>query len=157
MARDAKSKETSILSYESFLWAGGISGLFKIAVGRERPSDTDDPFHFKPGFRDSSFPSGHTTVAFAAATVFTEQYPTWLVAIPAYGTAGAIGFSRMVANKHWASDVLAEAALGTVVAHTLRKRHLKKTKTEFEWQMTAGNIRWVMKFCLDGLRLGGWF
>jgi membrane-associated phospholipid phosphatase len=62
---------------------------------------------------NGSFPSGHTTVAFAAATVYALEYAnkTW-VPIFAYTAASLIGFSRITENKHWATDVLAGAALG---------------------------------------------
>ena len=115
------SKKTAALSFESFLWAGAIELTMKFADGRERPSATDDPFKFKPGSTDGSFPSGHTTEAFAAATVFAEQYPRWEVVVPVYAAAGAVGFSRMYANQHWGSDVVAGALLGIGVSHVLRK------------------------------------
>src|SRR5207302_1941254 len=64
-------------------------------------------------FRYSSFPSGHTTVAFAAATVFAMEYSDRpLVPIIAYSAATLIGLSRITENKHWDSDLIVGAALG---------------------------------------------
>jgi membrane-associated phospholipid phosphatase len=131
---DQKSKDTAILSYESFLVAGGISGVLKAGVGRRRPSQTEDPFSFHPAGHDSSFPSGHTTTAFAAATVFSEQYPHWYVIVPAYAAAGTVGFSRLYANQHWLSDVVAGAFLGTVVSHLLRAR-LRHSRGKTAWRI----------------------
>jgi undecaprenyl-diphosphatase len=113
----------------------------KYAIGRQRPSSTDNPFVFKPGSSNGGFPSGHTTTAFAAATVFAEQYPSWEVAVPAYAAAGAVGFSRIYANQHWGSDVMAGALLGIGTAHTLRKLYGRR----------AGE--WHLVMDLDGVKL----
>ncbi len=62
---------------------------------------------------NSSFPSGHTTVAFAAATVFAMEYRDRpLVPLISYSAATLIGLSRITENKHWITDVFAGAALG---------------------------------------------
>jgi membrane-associated phospholipid phosphatase len=59
-----------------------------------------------------SFPSGHTSTAFAAATALTLEYPRWQVAVPAFLFASASGYSRMRLGVHYPSDVLVGAALG---------------------------------------------
>lgn len=62
----------------------------------------------------TSFPSGHTTAAFANAEFMRMQYGKkypWL-AVAGYAMAGTTGFLRMYNNKHWFSDVLAGAAIG---------------------------------------------
>ena len=61
----------------------------------------------------SSFPSGHTTVAFAAATVFAMEYKdTKWAPVLAYSVSSLIGLSRIMQNAHWTSDVMVGAALG---------------------------------------------
>jgi membrane-associated phospholipid phosphatase len=131
---DEKSKETAWLAAESLGWASGFEEIGKVVAGRERPSATDNPFEFKMFSSNASFPSGHTTAAFAAADVFAEQYPTWTVIAPVYVAATAVGVSRLYANQHWASDVIAGALLGTAVSHTLRKRRRHAGKG---WNFTA--------------------
>ncbi len=62
----------------------------------------------------TSFPSGHTTEAFANAEFMRMQYGKkypWL-AVAGYAMAGTTGFLRMYNNKHWLSDVVAGAAIG---------------------------------------------
>jgi membrane-associated phospholipid phosphatase len=98
-----------------------IKGL----VGRGRPFVTiDDPDDFKlgRGFGSSqwrSFPSGHSTTAFAAAAAVTDEttlwWPksTWIVGPLMYGGATMVGLSRMYHNRHWASDVAVGALIGT--------------------------------------------
>ena len=142
-----RSRETGILTYESFIVAGIIEGAIKYTVGRKRPSTTPEPFKFSSLSRNQSFPSGHTTEAFAGATVFAEQYPHWYVVIPAYAAAGAVGFSRLRANQHWLSDVIGGAFLGAGTAHFVRL-HRKRQNQETTWEIVPdwNGIRLVKKF-----------
>lgn len=80
----------------------------KLSVRRTRPN----------GANDLSFPSGHTSNAFAWATVAHRHYGKKTGAL-AYGAAGLIGISRMEKDVHHLSDVLAGAALGYVVGRTV--------------------------------------
>lgn len=110
---------------EAVLLGEGISMLFKGLLGRQRPFvNVDDPldFAFGRGFGESkwrSFPSGHTTTAFAAAAAVTDEttmwWPqsTWVIGPIMYGGAALVGVSRMYHNRHWASDVAVGALIGT--------------------------------------------
>ncbi len=110
---------------ESVVMAKVITGTVKTAAGRALPfRDPDDPFnyHLGRGFRNdeyASLPSGHTSSAFAAASAATSEVGAhWprhktVVGITLYTAAGLVGLSRMYNNKHWASDVVLGAAVGT--------------------------------------------
>ena len=87
-------------------WA--YTAVLKRAVGRERPN----------GENDRSFPSGHSSNAFALATV-AERHYGWKVGVPAYALASAIAVSRVQRDKHYLSDVVAGAALGYIVGRTV--------------------------------------
>ena len=80
----------------------------KFIVGRERPN----------GSNNQSFPSGHTSNAFALATV-TERHYGWKVGVPAYLLAGAVGAARMKEDAHYFSDVVAGATLGYIIGRTV--------------------------------------
>jgi membrane-associated phospholipid phosphatase len=111
---------------EAVLLASATTELLKGVAGRARPYQTGDTsahdFKFGRGFGNGkyqSFPSGHSTAAFAAASVVTSEsqrwWPkeTWIVAPVMYGGATLVGLSRMYNNQHWASDVVLGAAIGT--------------------------------------------
>ena len=111
---------------EAVLVADFITYAMKGIDGRARPSFTGDTnpgdFKFLKGFRNGnrqSFPSGHATSAFAAAAAVTAEtgtwWPksTWVIGPLMYGGATMVGLSRMYHNKHWASDVVLGAGIGT--------------------------------------------
>jgi membrane-associated phospholipid phosphatase len=53
------------------------------------------------------------------ASVITEHYPALWIKITAYGLAGTVGYARLNNNRHWTSDVLAGAVVGTYVGKTV--------------------------------------
>jgi membrane-associated phospholipid phosphatase len=62
----------------------------------------------------TSFPSGHTAQAFAAATFMAREYGhknIWY-SIGAYTVATGVGAMRVMNNRHWVSDVLVGAGIG---------------------------------------------
>jgi len=59
-----------------------------------------------------SFPSGHTTAAFATATAISLSYKKWYVTLPSFAYAGFVGYSRMRLGVHYPSDVLGGALIG---------------------------------------------
>jgi membrane-associated phospholipid phosphatase len=123
---------------EAIVVSGAATAVIKGLVGRTRPyavggADADE---FRPGRgwgANTAFPSGHTTVAFAAAAAtYSElsrsRYATSHLAIvrlsgaALYGSATLVGISRLYHDKHWTSDVVAGAAVGTVVGRALVRR-----------------------------------
>jgi membrane-associated phospholipid phosphatase len=107
----------------SLIASGFIAPILKYSVGRERPSDATSPYRFHPFTNHNSFPSGHTTQAFAVATVIASHYPAWWVEALAYGSAGLVGYCRVEQNAHWTSDVVAGALIGWSVARSVVKHN----------------------------------
>src|SRR5258708_12058164 len=88
-------------------------------VGRARPADDQGPRECDPFLvHNSSFPSGHSTQAFAVASVIAAHYDALWIKITAYSGASAVAFARVEGNHHFTSDVLAGALIGTFVANT---------------------------------------
>jgi membrane-associated phospholipid phosphatase len=101
----------------SLIASGLIEPALKAIVGRSRPSANLGSGHFQPFSKHAaSFPSGHSTQAFAMATVIATHYADveW-VPYAAYGAAALVGVSRIYKNAHFTSDVLAGAAIGILV------------------------------------------
>lgn len=112
---------------EAVVIAGLTTTILKDVAGRARPYVSADTsphdFGFGRGFNKGdgyrSFPSGHSTAAFAAAAAVTSEsqrwwpHGVWVVAPLMYGGATMVGLSRMYNNAHWASDVALGAAIGT--------------------------------------------
>jgi len=65
-----------------------------------------------------SFPSGHTAVTFASATVL-QQHFGWKVGIPSFAVASYVAASRVQMQRHYLSDVAFGAALGIVAGRTV--------------------------------------
>lgn len=94
----------------------------KLLAGRSRPSANRGIRDVHPFGGGASFPSGHTTVSFALASVIATHADRAWVSWTAYGLAGLVGVARMEQRSHFLSDVTAGALIGTfvgkvVVAH----------------------------------------
>ena len=117
---------------EAVLVSGAATGVLKVLVGRPRPllpsadgpgESGEEAWELRPGRGVggyASFPSGHTTVAFAAASAITSELRltnarvSRIVGPVLFGGATALGLSRMYDNEHWASDVAMAAVVGTL-------------------------------------------
>ena len=114
-------KDRTFLLLLSQGMAHAASMSIKKVAGVERPD----------GSNFYSFPSGHTTTAFAAAEFMNQEYrhrSPWY-GIGAYASAAAVGYMRMYNNKHWFSDVAAGAGIGiasTKIAYWLYPRIKRK-------------------------------
>lgn len=97
------------------LGAGLLANAIKLLVGRARPELWLGPSHYAPG-SSTSFPSGHTVGAFAIAGVLLFASRNVALRIIAPLLAAAVGLSRILAFRHWASDVTASAIVGLVMA-----------------------------------------
>ena len=87
-------------------------GIKKV-VGRKRPNESpDDAWAFDPFTGHDSFPSAHTTMAFAAAAALDRETSSRWVPAVGYPLAALVGWSRIHDRQHWTSDVVAGAAIG---------------------------------------------
>jgi len=88
----------------------------KFITGRIRPD----------GANRRSFPSGHTSSSFLAATIADDLYGS-KIGVPAYLLAGLTGLSRIHDNKHYLSDVIFGASLGIALGKGFGNDAQKKT------------------------------
>lgn len=104
------------------LVASGVTTALKYTIGRIRPSRDGDSDLFRPFGGATSFPSGHTTLAFAMATVIADEtHDGWSDPL-VYGAATLTAFARVNDDRHWVSDVLAGALVGHLSARWFSRR-----------------------------------
>lgn len=151
--KNEKIRTTTLLATQAYITSAVIFEAAKFLSGRQRPYYYDPvtnknsptwhgPFYqFKKdangnkpnSYSYSSFPSGHTTLAFAAATVYAMEYSDRpLVPIFSYGAASLIGLSRITENKHWASDVLIGGILGHLIGRQVVNNYHRYAKLKSE-------------------------
>ena len=106
------------------------SVAFKYAAGRLRPNETTRVDEWRSS--GSSFPSLHTSAAFAIGTVLAESGGDdyrWTRRLLGYGIAGGTAYIRLHDNQHWLSDAVAGAAIGFASARfTLNRRQQRAHK-----------------------------
>jgi len=93
---------------------GVLTQAIKYTTDRRRPDG---------GAR--AFPSGHTSATFATAEVLREHFG-WKWGAPAYAIGAYVSVSRMVDNKHWASDVVFGTAIGLVSGRAASFSHVSR-------------------------------
>lgn len=124
LLEDERAKRVAMDAFSSSLvGAGIIMTTMKVVVGRRRPGETGEAYHFRPFGGDHSFPSGHTAQAFSLASVIAESYDERWVDLTSYGIATLVGLARVEQGAHFPSDVLAGAIIGTVVGKSIVRYH----------------------------------
>lgn len=115
--KDGTIKKHAIFIGETFLVNAFITTALKHTIKRGRPFETYPDIDQAASSLGKSFPSGHTSLAFATATSLSLSYPKWYVIAPSFVWAGAVGYSRMHLGVHYPSDVLAGAIIGSGSAY----------------------------------------
>jgi membrane-associated phospholipid phosphatase len=151
--KNEKMRTTTLLATQAYLTSYVIFEAAKFLSGRQRPyyynpeTNSNSPtwhgpfYQFKKdasgnkpsSYSYTSFPSGHTTLAFAAATVYAMEYSDRpAVKILSYSAASLIGLSRITENKHWASDVLIGGILGHLIGRQVVNNYHRYAKLKSE-------------------------
>jgi membrane-associated phospholipid phosphatase len=146
---------------EAVVLGSVFAGVLKDGFGRARPfvhPPTDstgfDPNNWqflrglKSGDSYRSFPSGHSVAAFAAAAAVVNEtsrwwpHLTWVIGPSMYGGATLVGASRMYDNRHWASDVMMGAAIGTFAGNkVIRYHHRTNPNNKFDKWLLGASLR----------------
>lgn len=133
---DKKLQKYALYMAGAYVTSAIVTQGLKRIVDRKRPFEEysfivqrDDE---SGGF---SFPSGHTSAAFATATSLSLHFPKWYVIAPAYVWAASVGWARMYQGVHYPSDVLGGALIGAGSAwlsykaqQYINKKNLAKNK-----------------------------
>ncbi|NJK33341.1 MAG: phosphatase PAP2 family protein, partial [Deltaproteobacteria bacterium] len=106
------------------------TNMLKLLIRRPRPFTYDPVFPEEARYRADarlSFPSGHSSLAFASASLLTimilqevdDEAAAAAAITAAYGVAATVGYLRIASRRHFISDVIVGAALGSGIAHGL--------------------------------------
>jgi membrane-associated phospholipid phosphatase len=124
-ANNAQARETGVLGAEALLDSLIVVSVLKPIAGRVRPdSTTGERGQFFDG--GDSFPSGHAIEAWALASVIAHEYKHGggeFVPYVAYGLATVVSAARFTAQKHYASDIVAGAAMGWFIGRYVYQTH----------------------------------
>ncbi|MBV8910666.1 MAG: phosphatase PAP2 family protein [Gammaproteobacteria bacterium] len=116
--------------------AAGLSAVIayalKYIIAREGPNETSSPNQWFKGHGDT-FPSFHSTAAFAVGTVLAEsgnEEYRWLRRLLGYGLGVVTSYERLKHNAHWLSDTVAGAAIGGATANfTMHRRYANEVQS----------------------------
>lgn len=124
-ANNKRARQIALGGTQAFVMAAVSSQVLKHVFHRHRPSQNSPPNPYLwegpfKGWDCTAFPSGHTTAAFAIASMMSKVYKdkVW-VGVLSYTLATGVGLSRVYDNVHWPSDVLIGAALGYAIGQTV--------------------------------------
>jgi len=124
---DSRMQNIGIISLQSIAASAGVSMVTKRVVQRERPGAGDGICGCTAKRSDTSFPSNHAAVAFAAVTPFAQEYDApWLYGLAAVGAMG-----RVADRQHWVSDVVAGSIVGYAIGSWLWQAQRDDSKSQF--------------------------
>ncbi|WP_426211648.1 YjbH domain-containing protein [Massilia sp. TWP1-3-3] len=126
---DGRMQNTGIISLEAVAASLGVAAVGKYAVDRARPYENRGPWQRAgegQSRSNSSFPSGHSAIAFAAVTPFAQEYDApWL-----YGVAAVSAMGRVAGRQHWVSDTVAGGIIGYAAGTLLWKGQRDNSKSQ---------------------------
>jgi membrane-associated phospholipid phosphatase len=118
-----KGREIGVLGTESLLDSLIVVGVLKEVFRRNRPDETN-PGDFWGG--GTSFPSGHAIQIWSIASLLDHEFKhKKIVGITAYSLAGIVSASRIAAQKHFASDVVAGGTMGWFIGRYVYDTHMR--------------------------------
>ncbi len=118
-------RETGLLAGEAQIDAEIFDVVTKLATFRERPTPPDyaGKFYQTSAGIDSSFISGHCMLTWSAAAVIAAEYPSPWKQVGIYSGATATALTRVLAERHFPTDVLLGSAAGWVIGHYVVRAH----------------------------------
>jgi membrane-associated phospholipid phosphatase len=137
------AQEMALINLETLAIVGALQGTTNVLVSRERPFGPgcgegelpSDAIDCKNSFHYRSFFSGHSAFSFTGAALICVHHmendllgPPWdaLSCAGGYAVAATTATFRVVADVHYASDIILGAAVGTLVGYSVPLLHYRK-------------------------------
>jgi len=142
---DSRLAGTALASVQAGLFSAAVGYGAKYAVGRSRPTDEMGASDFEPmssSNGNSSFPSLHSAVAWAALTPYAKEYDMpWL-----YGVAALTNLGRVAGRQHWVSDTVAGAFLGYAMGSVMWESGRRQAKDGVRFALLPDGVEMNLRF-----------
>lgn len=120
-----KGYDRAVGMFKATAYSAGVTTVLKYSVRERRPDGTER----------NSFPSGHTTTAFAFSGYVAAEHG-WAWGVPATMMSSFVGYSRINDNRHWIQDVVAGAAIGWSFGWGMSKLEQRRKQASQNPQVT---------------------
>lgn len=130
--KNDKVRNLSLRLAEATISATLIDFSIKFIAGRSRPYYTNSSYDYEPfqtSYEQTSFASGHSTLAFAFSSVMAKEYNNFFWKFGWYSLAAITAYARVYNNQHWFSDIIFGSAIGLFVGEFVNN-HSTNQKTE---------------------------
>ena len=134
-------KEMTVTTVASWVASAGTTYLLKNNIRETRPDKSNR----------RSFPSGHTSIAFAGATMLHKEYgqvSPW-ISVAGYGVATIVGIDRVLGDHHYWHDVVAGAGIGFAAAEVtwwLSRKVFKRKKSQVTIGFGGNTLDFALTF-----------
>ncbi|MCK5740706.1 MAG: phosphatase PAP2 family protein [Chlorobi bacterium] len=152
-ADNPKFRTTGRLMFESMALSGAVTMFFRITLGRSRPrleKGAYDFEFFELSEMNNSFPSGHSAVSFALASVLAERADNIWASVGLYTLASSASIIRLYYDQHWATDLAVGAVIGTISGKVIYKAYeateSKPVATNYIIYPTADGLGFCYRF-----------
>ncbi|NWF50937.1 MAG: phosphatase PAP2 family protein [Ignavibacteriaceae bacterium] len=119
---------------EATIYTGAATLMIKVLTGRTRPSSSNDNLEFNPinfSWEQTSFPSGHSSLAFSFSTVMAFEKDGFFWRAGWYSLAFLTSIARVYNNAHWFSDIVFGAMLGYFIGKFVSEHHTNKISNQW--------------------------
>ncbi|MEZ4810182.1 MAG: phosphatase PAP2 family protein [Allomuricauda sp.] len=147
--KNEKLRRTGVLLISSATAGGFLQQVSKRIIGRARPksgerSSVFDPLHFNRVYNYDSFPSGHAMLAFSNAYAIAKQFKSPWVKAGLYTVGFIPGFTRIMDDFHWFSDVAFSTVLSIFIVESI-DRYLDSKYNE-KYNDSPKKVSWNLAF-----------